>query len=55
MRMLKQLSIKLQEQDSLSALRRAAAVSVVKKGFPVPAAKITTLPFSKCLTARLRI
>lgn len=41
--------------NSLSAQRRAAAVSVVKKGFPVPAAKITTLPFSKCLTALRRI
>ena len=32
-----------------------AAESVVKNGFPVPAPKITTLPFSKCLTAFLRI
>jgi len=39
----------------LSAHRRAAAVSVVKNGFPVPAAKITTLPFSKCLMSHLRI
>lgn len=39
----------------LSAHLKAAAVSVVKKGFPVPAAKITTLPFSRCLTALLRI
>lgn len=30
-------------------------MSVVKNGFPVPAAKMTTLPFSKCLTALLRI
>jgi hypothetical protein len=37
--------------DSLSAQRRAAAVSVMKNGFPVPAANMTTLPFSKCLTA----
>ncbi|KAJ0452188.1 hypothetical protein HanHA300_Chr15g0576101 [Helianthus annuus] len=39
----------------LSAQRRAAAVSVVKKGFPVPAANMTTLPFSKCLTALRRM
>src|SRR5207249_988481 len=31
---------------SISAARSAAAVSLVKKGFPVPAAKITTEPFS---------
>ena len=30
---------------------KAAPVSVVKKGFPVPAAKITTLDFSRCLIA----
>jgi hypothetical protein len=30
----------------ISTARRAAAVSVVKKGFPVPAEKITTSPFS---------
>lgn len=41
------------EIHSLSAQRRAAAVSVVKNGLPVPAANITTLPFSKCLTALL--
>ena len=35
--------------------RRAAAVSVVKKGLPVPAAKITTRPFSRWRTARRRI
>ena len=31
------------------------AESVVKKGLPVPAAKITIRPFSKCLTALLLI
>jgi hypothetical protein len=31
----------------ISAPRRAAAVSVVKKGLPVPAAKMTTLPSSR--------
>lgn len=30
-------------------------MSVVKNGLPVPAAKITTLPFSRCLTARRRM
>src|SRR5215472_4091824 len=35
--------------------RRLAAVSVVKYGLPVPAAKITTRPFSRCRTARRRI
>ena len=39
----------------ISAARRAAAVSVVKKGLPVPAAKITTRPFSMCRIARRRI
>ena len=34
----------------ISAARSAAAVSVVKKGLPVPAAKITTRPFSMCRT-----
>jgi hypothetical protein len=29
----------------ISAARNAAAVSVEKKGFPVPAAKITMRPF----------
>ena len=33
----------------ISDALNAAAVSVVKYGFPVPAAKITTLFFSKCL------
>ena len=40
---------------SISIALREAAESVVKKGFPVPAPKITILPFSKCLTARLLI
>jgi hypothetical protein len=31
----------------ISAPRSAAAVSVVKNGLPVPAAKITTLPSSR--------
>ena len=31
----------------ISMARRAAAVSVEKKGFPVPAARITMRPFSK--------
>ena len=44
--------IKLQSNsDALSA----AAVSVEKNGFPVPAANITILFFSRCLTALLRI
>jgi len=38
--------------DSISTALRDAAESVVKKGFPVPAPKITILPFSKCLTAK---
>ena len=32
---------------SISAARSAAAVSVVKNGLPVPAAKMTTRPFSR--------
>ena len=40
---------------SISAALNAAAVSVEKYGFPEPAPKITTLPFSKCLTALLLI
>ena len=36
----------------ISAARSAAAVSVVKNGLPVPAAKITTRPFSMCRSAR---
>src|SRR5204863_400889 len=36
----------------ISKARNAAAESVVKYGLPVPAAKITTRPFSKCRTAR---
>jgi hypothetical protein len=39
----------------ISAARRAAVVSVVKYGFPVPAAKITTRPFSRCRVARRRM
>jgi hypothetical protein len=35
----------------ISAPRRAAAVSVVKNGLPVPAAKITTLPSSRYCSA----
>ena len=35
----------------ISIALKTAAESVVKKGFPVPPPKITTLPFSKCLTA----
>ena len=40
---------------SISAARRAEAVSVVKKGFPVPAPKMTTRPFSRCITALRRM
>src|SRR5205823_8332188 len=36
----------------ISSARRAAAVSVVKYGLPVPAAKITMRPFSRWRTAR---
>jgi len=36
---------------SISAERSAAAVSLVKNGFPVPAAKMTTRPFSRWLIA----
>ena len=39
----------------ISMARRAAAVSVVKYGLPVPAAKITTRPFSRWRTARRRM
>ena len=39
----------------ISSARRAAAVSVVKNGLPVPAAKITTRPFSRWRMARLRM
>src|SRR4030065_426241 len=38
----------------ISIARGAAAVSVVKYGLPVPAAKMTTLPFSTCRRARRR-
>src|SRR3989442_4739881 len=40
---------------SISTARSAAVVSVVKYGLPVPAARMTTLPFSRCRTARRRI
>ena len=40
---------------SISSARSAAAVSVVKYGLPVPAAKITTRPFSRCRIARRRM
>src|SRR5918994_580790 len=36
----------------ISSARRAAAVSVVKNGLPVPAAKITTRSFSRCRIAQ---
>lgn len=39
----------------ISNALRLAAVSVDIKGFPVPAARITTLPFSMCRIARRRI
>src|SRR5438034_3047442 len=39
----------------ISTARSAPAVSVVKKGFPVPAAKMTTRPFSRCRMARRRM
>ena len=39
----------------ISSARNAAAVSVVKNGLPVPAAKITTRPFSRWRIARRRM
>jgi hypothetical protein len=39
----------------ISTARRAAVVSVVKKGLPVPAAKITTRPFSRWRIALSRM
>ena len=39
----------------ISSARRAAAVSVVKNGLPVPAAKITTRAFSRWRIARRRM
>ena len=39
----------------ISTARRAAAVSVVKNGLPVPAAKMTIRPFSRCRIARRRM
>ena len=40
---------------SISSARSAAVVSVVKYGLPVPAAKMTTRPFSRCRMARRRM
>ena len=34
--------------------RKTAAVSVVKKGLPVPAANTTMRPVARCLSARAR-
>ena len=39
----------------ISSARSAAAVSVVKNGFPVPAAKMTTRSFSRWRIARRRM
>ena len=39
----------------ISSARSAAAVSVVKYGLPVPAAKITIRRFSRCRIARRRM
>ena len=39
----------------ISAARSTAAVSVEKKGLPMPQPKITTRPFSRCRTARERM
>ena len=39
----------------ISSARSAAAVSVVKNGLPVPAAKITTRAFSRWRIARRRM
>ena len=39
----------------ISRARRAAAVSEVKNGLPVPAAKITIRPFSRWRIARRRM
>ena len=39
----------------ISRARSAAAVSVVKNGLPVPAAKITIRPFSRWRMARRRM
>ena len=40
---------------SISMARNDAALSVVKNGFPVPAPKMTTRPFSRWRMARRRI
>ena len=42
-------------EQFISEALKEAAVSVEKNGLPVPAAKITILFFSKCLTAFLLI
>ena len=39
----------------ISIARRLAAVSVVKNGLPVPAARMQTRPFSRWRTARRRM
>ena len=39
----------------ISSARSAAAVSVVKNGLPVPAAKMMIRPFSRCRMARRRM
>ena len=39
----------------ISNARWAAVVSVEKKGAPIPAAKITIRPFSRCRIARRRM
>ena len=44
-----------QISNLVSTALNAAAVSVVKYGFPVPQTKMITLPFSRCLMARRRI
>ena len=43
------------EPEFEAMARRLAAESVVKNGLPVPAAKITTRPFSRWRTARRRM
>ena len=40
---------------SISRARSTAAVSVEKNGLPVPPAKITSRPFSRCRRARRRM
>jgi hypothetical protein len=41
-------------RKTANTLMLAAAVSVLKKGLPVPAAKTTTSPLRSCLRAMLR-